>query len=273
MRKFLSFSLILALMSGISATTVHAITFGDPDGNDHPYVGTLLFVQNGEGFYSCSGTLIAPTVMVTAGHCTEAEGNVNDVTYVRFDEDALADRDSYGSLQEWLDNEWIVAADVYPHPEFDDYAEFPNTYDVGVVMLSEPVELSEYGELPALGFLDAVKAARGNSSNRWTAVGYGVHGVLLPFYSDDFSRYAATVRLVELVSTFNGTQNSAKFTNHPGGGRGGTCFGDSGGPIFYDDSNVIGAITSWGITPCMGVEYHFRLDTLAALDFLYPFLP
>jgi hypothetical protein len=127
--------------------------------------------------------------------------------------------------------------------------------------------------LPEVGFLDAVKAEPGNSSNWWTAVGYGMQGILMPFYSDEFSRYAATVRLIELVSTFNGEDSSAKFTNHPGGGRGGTCFGDSGGPIFFDDTTIIGAITSWGITPCIGVDYHFRLDTPSALDFLNSYLP
>jgi hypothetical protein len=273
MRKFLSYSSIMALLLGGFATTAGAITFGEPDGDDHPYVGTLLFVQNGVGFYSCTGTLIAPTVMVTAGHCTEEAGNVNEITYVRFEEDALADRDAYGSLLEWLDNEWILADAAIPHPQYNDYAEFPNTYDVGVVILPYAVDLGSYGQLPEVGFLDAVKAEPGNSSNWWTAVGYGMQGILMPFYSDEFSRYAATVRLIELVSTFNGEDSSAKFTNHPGGGRGGTCFGDSGGPIFFDDTTIIGAITSWGITPCIGVDYHFRLDTPSALDFLNSYLP
>lgn len=34
------------------AGSAQAITFGELDGNRHPYVGTLLFVQDGEGYYS-----------------------------------------------------------------------------------------------------------------------------------------------------------------------------------------------------------------------------
>jgi len=67
---------------------------------------------------------------------------------------------------------------------------------------------------------------------------------------------------------------SAKFTNNPGGGNGsgGTCFGDSGGPVFYGDTRTIGAIVSWGITPCIGVDHQFRMDTATALDFVEGYL-
>jgi secreted trypsin-like serine protease len=73
---------------------------------------------------------------------------------------------------------------------------------------------------------------------------------------------------------YNGDEQSAKFSNNPGAGNGegGTCYGDSGGPIFHGNTNVIGAITSWGITPCIGVDYNFRMDTKLAQDFVKPFL-
>lgn len=242
-----------------------AITFGEPDGDAHPYVGTLLFVQNGVGYYSCSGTLLSPTVMLTAGHCVEEYGNANDVTYVRFAENALEGLDSYRSVDQWLKKEWIRAKEVIPHPRYDDYAEFPLTYDVGLVILSKPVHLDEYGTLPKEGFLETL----GSKDDRFTVVGYGMQGVINPFYQDDYARYVAHVSLVELNSTFAGGA-SAKFTNSPGGGNGsgGTCFGDSGGPVFHGDTRTVGAIVSWGITPCIGVDYQFRMDTATALDFV-----
>ncbi|MBN1565487.1 MAG: trypsin-like serine protease [Anaerolineae bacterium] len=245
--------------------SANAITFGVPDDGAHPYVGTLLFVQNGEGYYSCSGTLLAPTVMLTAGHCVEEFGNVNDVTYVRFEEDALAGRGDYGTTQEWLDAEWILADEVIPHPQYNDFAEFPLTYDAGLVILSEPVVMAEYGVLPPEGFLETV-----SKKDTFTAVGYGMQGYINPFYSDIYARYKGTVSLIELRSHLTGGQ-SAKFTNNPGNGTGsgGTCFGDSGGPVFYDDSNMIVAVVSWGNTPCIGVDFQFRIDTPVALDFIY----
>jgi hypothetical protein len=254
---------IVALL--LLTVSAGAITWGEPDGDGHPYVGTLLFVQNGVGYYSCSGTLLSPTVMLTAGHCVEEAGNTNDVTYVRFDENALTGLGDYRSVSQWLKKEWIKAKAVIPHPQYDDYAEFPLTYDVGLVILSKPVYLEEYGELPSRGFLETLSS----KDDRFTVVGYGLQGYINPFYRDDYARYVGEVSLVELNSTFAGGA-SAKFTNSPGGGNGsgGTCFGDSGGPVFYADTRTIGAIVSWGITPCIGVDYQFRMDTATALNFV-----
>jgi Trypsin len=245
------------------------ITFGKPDGNAHPEVGTILFVQDGEGFFSCTATLLSSTVLLTAGHCTEGGGHTNDVTYVRFTEDALAGIEDYKTTQEWLDAEWIKAETVIPHPQFDDFSGFPNTYDVGLVILSpeDAVELPRYGVLPEIGLLETL-----SGKNRlFTAVGYGLQGKIKPFASDIYARYAGTTRLIEVKSTRNGDSHSAKFTNNPGLG-GGTCNGDSGGPIFVGTSNVIGAITSFGFTPCIGNDFNFRIDTEIAQDFITQYL-
>jgi hypothetical protein len=54
------------------APAIGAITYGTPDGNAHPNVG-LLVARIGTGFFAiCSGTLVSPTVFLTAGHCTAA---------------------------------------------------------------------------------------------------------------------------------------------------------------------------------------------------------
>jgi hypothetical protein len=265
-------SLVGLLLIGFAGHSV-AITFGEPDGDSHPYVGTLLFVQNGVGFFSCSGTLIAPTVMLTAGHCTEEAGNVNDVTYVRFDENALEGIENYASLQQWLDAEWILAERTIPHPMYDDFSAFPNTFDVGLVILSQAVDDRGFGELPYPGLLTDIPAGVGTGDNRFTAVGYGLQGVINPFYGDDFARYQASTRLVELISFDNGPGSSAKFSNNPGRVRGGTCFGDSGGPIFVRGTRIVSAITSFGVTPCIGVDFQFRIDTATAQDFINAYLP
>jgi hypothetical protein len=248
---------------------VRAVTFGEPDGNRHPFVGTLIFATP-SGYYSCSGTLLSPTVLLTAGHCTEEAGVPNLRTWVTFAPAiSFAGRESYPSLAAFLDdpaNGWIGGAAI-AHPQYDDFARFPATYDVGVVLLEREVALGRYAALPSAGYLEAIRPA----SNRFTVVGYGMQGLIRPFLEDNYARYQGQVRLVELKSTFNAGM-SAKFTNNPGVG-GGSCFGDSGGPIFHAGTNIVVAVVSWGITPCIGVGYDFRVDTPLALDFIQPYLP
>lgn len=263
---------------GATAEIAPSVTFGQPDGDAHPWVVTLLFVQNGVGYYACSGTLLSETLVLTAGHCVEEAGNANDVTYVRNTADALEGRDQYpndaAGTAAWLDAEWTIAASTTAHPLYADYAAFPQTYDVGVVELSAPIAVGTYGVLPPIGLLEELLTGK-NHRDRWfTAVGYGMQGVVPAFLQDDYERYVGTTTLINVNSAFTGDDQSAAFTNNPGrgNGSGGTCYGDSGGPLFVKDTNVIGAIVSFGFTPCIGVDYQFRMDTALAQDFVKGFL-
>ena len=258
--------MLAALALSAAALPAMAVTFGQPDGNAHPFVGTILF-ERADGYYSCTGTMMSPTVMMTAGHCTEEGGVVNLRTWVKFTPDISVHSgcSTRKCLDKFLDdprNGWVKGTAI-PHPQYNDFAEFPENYDVGVVKLATPVSFSTYGELPSLGFLETIKSA---AENTFTVVGYGLQGYIPSFYSDDWTRYVGTVRLLELNSTWNGG-TTAKYTNNPGTG-GGTCFGDSGGPIFYANTNVVVSVVSWGQTPCIGVDFNFRTDTPTAQNFL-----
>lgn len=253
----------------VTAALVKAITFGEPDGTRHPYVGTII-LQTPSGYFGCSGTLLSPTVLLTAGHCTEEGGVPNLNTWAKFTPSiAFPGRENYATLGDYLDdrrNGW-TRGDAIAHPQYDDFSQFPATFDVGVVLLKKSVTMSTYGALPPEGFLATVRTA---ADNVFTVVGYGVQGFIRPFQEDIYERYQGQVKLIELNSTFDAGM-SAKFTNSPGTG-GGSCFGDSGGPILYRDTNMVVALVSWGITPCIGVDYQFRVDTALALDFLRPYV-
>ena len=261
--------LAASLAAVCAAAQLSATTFGRPDGNGHPYVGTIIF-QTASGYYSCSATLMSPTVLLTAGHCTEEAGVANLQTWASFSSSiSFPGRANYASLADYLNdpaNGWITGTAV-PHPQYDDFNQFPATYDVGVVLLDQTVTMSTYGTLAPLNFLQTIRTAR---NNRFTVVGYGMQGYIKPFLEDTYARYFGQVMLIELNSTNNGG-HSAKFTNNPGRG-GGSCFGDSGGPVFYGNTNMVVAVVSWGITPCIGVDYQFRVDTAIAQNFLYQYL-
>src|SRR5687767_428110 len=74
---------VAALVIVVGATLGRAVPHGVPDANEHPYVGQLFFYIPDEvdsrftdpgAWFTCSGTLISPTVLVTAGHCTYGIG-------------------------------------------------------------------------------------------------------------------------------------------------------------------------------------------------------
>lgn len=70
-RKLIAIPVALLMALGVAAP-VGAVTNGVPDGNNHPYVGLLVFDDLiGHPAWRCSGSLISATVVLTAAHCTD----------------------------------------------------------------------------------------------------------------------------------------------------------------------------------------------------------
>ena len=137
-------------------------------------------------------------------------------------------------------------------------------------MLNKKVSRLGTGALPALGTLDALATERGQQETWFTVVGYGLQEIK-PTEMAERTRLQATVRLVNLSSALTDGYN-IHHTNAPGTG-GGTCFGDSGGPVFLGTSNVIVGITSFGLNAnCVGAGFAYRTDIANAQNFIYQHL-
>lgn len=246
------------MAAGIS--TAMAITDGEPDGNGHPYVG-LMVAQDGSGapMWRCSGTLISPTVFLTAGHCTDGAAHAE----IWFDADVQSGVPANG---------YPFGGDVggtpYTHPDYDANAFFLN--DLGVVVLDSPVFMSEYGELPGLNQLDALAKKRGKQDVTFTAVGYGLQKSFPT--AADWQTQQQKIRMVahpKLVQINGGIVGDFSLLLSNNANTGGTCFGDSGGPNFIGDSNVIAGVTSFGMNgTCAGTGGVYRVDRADDLDWV-----
>ena len=160
---------------------------------------------------------------------------------------------------------------------FDNFAGFPNIQDVGLIILppDQAVELPEYGVLAPAGFLEETLAdPRGHEDITFTVSGYGLSRTN-PAQTLSFrSRLMALTQLVNLNRSANTAGFNLQLSGDPGGGRGGSCFGDSGGPVFYGgfSSNLIVGVTSWGFgfnrQTCGGVGFAFRTDTEAVIAWI-----
>jgi secreted trypsin-like serine protease len=244
-----------------------AITNGTPDNGRHPFAGAIDLwsadqevAENHKGF--CSASLLSPTLVLTAGHCTVG-----------------------------VDHAYFAYGESLTDPNLKVYRGKPFTYpgmcvgkecgtgrtwvpgDVGVFVLDTPVpasEVSTYAALPAAGVVDTLP-----NKTPLEVVGYGWEGRchttdLHPagqFFCSTFTRKAATTELVS--GEFNGSDQALRFAMNPGGGSGGTCFGDSGGPNVKVGSNVVLAVNSHlSNDQCTGVGYSQRIDKQEILDWI-----
>ncbi|MEO7773854.1 MAG: trypsin-like serine protease, partial [Steroidobacteraceae bacterium] len=159
-----------------------AITNGDLDGTRHPYVGLMVAqTAKGEPLWRCSGTLLSPTIFLTAGHCTEAPAAKAEIW---FDADV-----EHFIPQNGYPNKGEASGKTFTHPQYDPNRFF--LYDLGVVVLKKPVALPRYAALPAQDVLDRMVTLRGLQDVTFTAVGYGLQQINPVFVESERVRMVA----------------------------------------------------------------------------------
>src|SRR5438270_4477486 len=234
------------------------ITNGTVDGGAHPSVVLLVMDVNGTPAFRCSATLIAPKVVLTAGHCAGEPGEFSGMRI--FTESDVQNRDNN---YPFAGPNTIEAVAWHAHPLFTENAFF--LHDVGVVLLSKAFKLSagQYGTLPTTDQLDALKPS---SATTFTAVGYGLQRINPAKVEAERIRMFAEPHLIQINGGIVGDFSLLLSNN---ASTGGTCFGDSGGPNYVGSSNVIAGVTSFGLNGnCAGTGGVFRMDRKNVLDFV-----
>jgi secreted trypsin-like serine protease len=271
--------LVIATVVLARGTPARAITGTYRPDTTHTYVGLAVFYdQNGEFVHRCSGSLIAPSVFLTAGHCTD---DSLGLSYARiyFQQDAGAHYDPVtqhdpisGYPDECMGGDPLcVTGHTLVDYGFDEFAGFPNVRDLGIVLLDQPVTFTrEFALLAAPGSLDTLLTNRRPQNTAFVVSGYGL--------SDNWpaKKEATSFRVRLMADTkLNNVNNrdtggfNLQTSSAPGNGRGGICSGDSGGPVLWGSTDIIAGITSFTKNDqCLGNDYSYRVDQQAAIDWI-----
>ncbi|MFT7622723.1 MAG: hypothetical protein ACI9WU_001898, partial [Myxococcota bacterium] len=194
--------------------------------NGHEAVGALM--DGGEQF--CTGTLVAPTTVVTAAHCLIGMGGSNISFFIGQD----AKNPESGMM--------VSATALYTFPEYDDNE---LTGDIGVVLLDS----APSGVEPIAPHLEALPDVVGQDA---LFVGYGLTGP----NGDYGDKLSVTIPVSKLEPTTLWYETPGKNT----------CNGDSGGPALMqlDGTWQLIGVTSYGDTDCAEYGVNTRVDAFAA---------
>ena len=267
-RKLFAISITLILLL-ILFTPALAITYGEPDGDAHPNVGSMVAIVPEEGVFQwCTGPLISENVFLTASHCTVGvdsflERNPGAQVVVTFDSTISEESTFYSGSFHTNSN----------------YNGFQGQYgssdpgDIAVIVLSESPGITP-ASLPPAGMLDDLKANHALKDTLFTAVGYGgvreTNRTGFQAILDNMDRNRVDQEFLSL------TKSWISMSMNLATGNGGTCYGDSGGPHFIhldgEETNIVVSITVTGDAPCKAVDKTYRTDTQSARGFLDEFV-
>ena len=249
----------LAVLAALTAAPALAVASPGAGGSSHPELGTISQPVVGGSMVppgkwpdaaavlgpkgTCSGTLIAPDIVLTAGHCTKIEAD-----------EVVIDTTNYNGLGG--QRRGVVSVTAYPSYE--------TSFDVAVVVLDRPID----GIAPR-ALASKCTYAGFSADTTVHLVGFGLTQADGGGTNTSLREAMAPV-LDPDCSGGNGCRDAASPDGEfvAGGGGSDSCFGDSGGPVYLDTDRgpVLIASVSRGLAgnpePCGGAGIYVRIDKL-----------
>src|SRR5665647_3619045 len=237
--KAAKWAILVALIALVSLSGgVYGVT-GNYEADSTPYVGVVVLFSdaartNPIGY--CSGFLLSPTVMVTAGHSLVGAQAIS----VCFDQGPISYTRENGEIV-YYGASTIYDGQMVPYPlynpSFSGNSEFA-TSDIGLIILNQEVtEVTDFPALPKEGFTDTL-----DMKTKLKEIGYGLQFQLTPkntgvvnSWVETLSCNTATAQLIS--GNFADSDKYLKLTANPSQGKGGVAFGDSGGPVIYNSGS------------------------------------
>jgi hypothetical protein len=300
--RFRLFAALTMLAVLVPATPSLAITGGQPDGANHPYVGLMEALDaNGVPLQLCSGSLVSRTVFLTAGHCVSHPAAVRaeiwfdpgpiqiDIDYLlRLFLDPTFSGSCYDSpLFDGYPCKGDAGGTTHPDPDFcfpcETGVQKEVNRDVAVIKLDEPVgasTVSRLAQLPQPGTVDALHVG-----SAVDLIGYGVSfqyhlpGKYLPEpppasrWTGSGTRLYAPTEVASL--NFANSEEFLRLSLNGSAARdgGGLCFGDSGGPDLLGGTDTVLAVNSFVTNyNCKGVGYSQRVDIPEVLTWVRSYM-
>jgi hypothetical protein len=294
-----SFAFAAALgLATITALPAAAITGNYRPDNEHPFVGLIAFYdENGDFIHRCTAELLSPTVALTAGHCTNDDSKPNGGVAASARAWFLQDVGSHYDPATQHDNVtgypdscvgtmgnglgvWCAEGTRLFNYGFDNFAGFPNIHDVGIVIFDQAIQEPEYATLASANTLDTLFNKKGVQDVGSRVSGYGLsYDLETPVRGNGVGTaktlsFRVRLQADQRITNLN-NQNTLGYSlqaNGNGANSGGTCSGDSGGPVFWPaTSNQVVAVTSWGVSNagCRGNGFYYRTDRNEVLDWIH----
>jgi len=209
----------------------------------------FVFAVEGEEIFACTGTVIAPKVVLTAGHCT-----LNEETGAL--RSAAAYRVITGVVN-WTSPERQVSevTRLIPYPKFAAETSRDRFGDAGLLVLATPATV------PSIPLVKSTRFVR--LGTRARIAGWGMTNI----EQKGFTESLMWTKTVVAGKRCEGLWGRVCIVDYPRY-RAGACFGDSGGPLFAHHPKrgwVEFGITEGGFDRCTTrrPQLYTRVDLLA----------